>query len=195
MWKTLEEATNTKFPPCVKTLLIDAGYNTMASLTSFSEDSLKRTEEFLNSKKEYINKLHCCYSDYYKKLNVFEFLPGHKSILLSLPNIVKAYQSKSIEKKKTRPNNVPPLLSSEELRGKLIKLSIAYSRKAGQELADVITERNILDFQREGNQANVLCRCRFSCPFCPKIFSVIYKTFWMSSNVTKHLKKHIDNVF
>lgn len=67
-----------------------------------------------------------------------------------------------------------------------------YSEKAGQQFPDgVISENNIHDFERGMDEDNYLCKCRFSCPFCERTIPIVHKTFWMSSNVTQHLKMHI----
>lgn len=162
------------------------------------ETTIKKTEDFINSNKQYINKLYCCYSEYYKQLDHFEFLPGHKSIILAIPNQIKEYKNKNIEKRRNMGRKeTPSLLSNEVLRGKLIKNLMVYSKehgsKSGFQMPDnVISEANIHDFESESNGNEFLCKCRFSCPFCTKTFSVIYKKFWMTSNVTKHLKMHMN---
>lgn len=171
------------------------------SVTGIDEGSIKKIEDFHNSNKQYINKLDCCYSEHYKQLENFELLPGHKYIILNIPKQMKEIQNKKIEKKNNKHDNMERkktrnLLSNEELQAKLVKNLVDYSKYQGKivnfEIPDnVLSEANIHDFRRESNGNDFLCKCRFSCPFCSKTYSVIYKKYWMTSNVTNHLKNHI----
>lgn len=190
----MEVSHNEKLPKCVKSLLIDAGYDTILSLNEMDDAKIKKVEDFLNANKQFVNKLKCCYSEHYKQLEKFEFLPGHKSIILALPNQIKENQDKQIKKSRKQRHD---LLSNEELQQQLIKSLTNFlkiqAEKANLEIPeDVISEANIHNFETETNGNDFLCTCRFSCPFCSKTYSVNYKTFWMSSNVTKHLKTHVN---
>lgn len=182
----MERYKKTKFPKCVKSLLIDAGYDTLLSLKSIDESKIESIEVFFNANKHFINKLKCCYSDRYKDMQVFEFLPGHKSIIMALPGqVIDMEASKPTKKTHSLKNS-----TDEELKTKLISNLINSTGKSGFQLPeDCISVNNIDGFKRieESNGA----RCIFSCPFCVSKFSLIYRKFWMTSNATGHLKKHI----
>lgn len=82
-------------------------------------------------------------------------------------------------------------LSDEDLLKTLIANLIKFSEKAGFELVGIITKANISQFERGLAESNFLAKCRFTCPFCPKVLPVTYKAYWMSSNIMKHLKDHL----
>lgn len=110
--------------------------------------------------------------------------------------MVKGLGSKQKAKKNARPDKhvQVDMVPNDYLKGKLINSLTVYLKKSGLKgNEDIISEANIMDFEREQNPSKVVCKCRFSCPFCPKTVSVKYKDFWMSSNATNHLKMHIKN--
>lgn len=180
---------------CIKSLLTGAGYNTLLSLIGIDEAMIKKTEDFLNANNHFIHQLNCCYNEHYKQLERFEFLPGHKSIILEIPNQIRAYQNRKSGRKEhgkePSTEHVTKQLM-EQLQAKLIKNLLNYTKEQGKktniDIPDcLITEANINDLKRELD----VIKCKFSCPFCSKTFSVTYKKFWMSSNATKHLKEHL----
>lgn len=194
-WKKLEDVCNIQIPRCVKSLLIDAGYNTILSLNEFNEAKIKTIEDFLNANKQHISKLKCCYSQHYKELEVFAFLPGHKSVILSLANQAKQYQERisnsTYSTQHKRSANHHSLMTDAQLKTKLLQNLRRYSKTISPDTpSEAYSEANIQEFERISS-GNSVCKCVFTCPFCVKKFSLIYKTFWMSSNATKHLKTHL----
>lgn len=176
------------FPKCLKSILNDAAYDSFSSLAGLDANKMKELEEFVTANKELVNKLKCCNSTYYKGLNDFKFLPGHKTVILSLPGDIKELEAKKSNSKKTKKK----FSSDEDAKMMLIKNLRAVSAKSGITLPqNVLTEVNLIDFERGSEESNFIYKCRFSCPFCNKTFGVIYKKFWMSSNATKHLKTHL----
>lgn len=167
-----------KFPECIKYLLIAAGYETSMSLKQMNEIKIVEIEKFLTENKQIIQKMKCCYSAYYKQLDTFAFLPGHRSTILAIPDKLNS----------KKPVNIR---SNDELKKVLIDGLMACSGKAGCKFPEgTISEFNIQDFQRV-NEDDLVCKCRFTCPFCTKSFSLKFTTCWTTSNATKHLKLHI----
>lgn len=56
----------------------------------------------------------------------------------------------------------------------------------------IISAKNIRNFER-GTDGEFVCKCKFACPFCSRVIPVKFKEFWMSSNITTHMKKHIED--
>lgn len=78
-----------------------------------------------------------------------------------------------------------------ELKIVLVQQLQAYLEKFDLQ-GNIISDRNIRNFEEitiDNDRKNY--RCEFSCLFCSKVIPVLYKTYWMNSNVTKHLKAHI----
>lgn len=197
LWKKLEQFKNTEFPACVKSLLTNAGYDTIMSLTSLDEAKIQQIEVFFNANKYYINKLQCCYSDHYKQLEVFEFLPGHKTLILELSNLIREFQSHNAEKSAENQKKKILSISDYQLKEKLIQKLARFLRKDhGNDKiefpSDTISDANIHDFTCI-SQDDFKWKCRFSCPFCSKSYSIIYKKQWMASIVTKHLGNHLES--
>lgn len=218
---THKNTYNEKFPPCIKAILEDTGYSTKSSLMKLQEETIKTIEDYLTSNKSVLNHLTCCYSDVYKKMDHFHFLPGHKAIILSLPNDVEQLKmfnelttNKRTIKQKTKQANEEEnkqmkkrvkkrgrkkikkrcKYSDAELKQKLVELMIATSRRGNFQLPEgTITDANIIEFERFPEDDENVCTCKFSCPFCSKLTKLIFKTYWMSSNATKHLKSHIQS--
>lgn len=134
------------------------------SLKEMNEIKIVEIEKFLTENKQIIHELECCYSKYYKQLDTFTFLPGHRSIILTIPE--KLIRSK-IESR-----------SNEELKKLLIDGLMACSGRAGCEFPEgAISELNIQNFGRiEKN--GVVCQCRFTCPFCIKSYFIKFTTYW-----------------
>lgn len=194
-----KKAYKEKFPPCIKAILEDTGYTTKLSLSKLQAETIKSIEDFVTSNKRVLKQLTCCHSNVYKKLDHFRFLPGHKSIILSLPNQIEELQmckglktNKRANKKTKKGTKQRSRYSDDELKQKLVNLLVAASRRGQFQLPEgTISDANIIEFKRYPKTDENVCECKFSCPFCPKNVKVVFKTFWMSSNATKHLKCHI----
>lgn len=176
------------FPNCVKTLLISSGFDTNSSLYNLNENTIVGIEQYFSTNKDEIAQLNCCYSDEYKKLDKFQFLPGHKTLILAIPSMLDV--SNKLSKKKI-------MLSDQELKNELVKklmttLTTA-ARKVGISIpAGTISEANLIQFHRPThgptNEKNIVCQCKFSCPFCAKNYTIKYKTYWQTNNASTHLK-------
>lgn len=127
----------------------------------------------------------------------FKFLPGHKTLILNISDIIKAMDDcdNKIRKVCSKEKALKKSLDDVQLKKQLITNLLKYSGKIGFQLpSETITESNISNFERGAEGSNYVCKCRFICPFCPKVFPLAFKTFWQSSNVSAHLKSHISSV-
>lgn len=193
IWNDLEKFNKEKYPTCIKSILISSGYDSRTSLVEIDEKKICDIEKFVNKYRELTNNLTCCFKDQYQKPGDFSFLPGHVALMMAIPKRIKDMESskkkskvpKRIDKKKLT-------LTDFQLKETLITSLLKYSGKVGYQLPDKsISELNIADFERGSEESGYVCKCQFKCPFCPKAFSLFYKSFWMSSNAATHLKIHI----
>lgn len=95
-WASLEKFIGEDIPQCVKAALLLCGFDSIASLGEINEKWISEVEKTINNNNNHMEKmkqLKCCFSEYYKGLNRFEFLPGHVALLMSLPKFVCAYRS------------------------------------------------------------------------------------------------------
>lgn len=91
LWADLENFNRIEMPMCLKVLLSKCGYDTMLSLKYICEKSITEIEEHIQKYKNKIladeNHMDECLYDY-KQQDVFQFLPGHRNILLDLPQSI-----------------------------------------------------------------------------------------------------------
>lgn len=178
---------------CVKKLLVASGYNKFIALSEIGEEELVKIETHINTERQLVNSLKCCYSDIYKAQDVFHFLPGHKATILGIKNQInqlKEYrmQNPKMDKSKRR---LKRNRSAEEVKNVLLKSLQDYLDK-NKIPKDILTARNIINFEESVENDHKTYRCDFTCMFCSKVIPVLFNTFWMHSNATKHIKGHID---
>lgn len=197
-WDKLEKFNNEKFPQCVKMLLEKAAYDRLCSLKAIDAAKIVDIEAYLSEHRlSWINDLTCCQSEDYKKQTTFHFLPGHKSIVLNIPEQIK--QMSSVNKvsaavtKKVAASVTNKERTDDDLKDRLISNLMMFMEKNDFTLPPgMISSKNIHGFERGTDSCDFVCKCRFACPFCSKVFPVKFKQFWMSSNIVKHLKNHIE---
>lgn len=74
--------------------LILCGFDSLSSLSEINESYVAQMENHINEKHmEQIQTFNCCYSQYYKGLTVFRFLPGHVALILGIPKYVVSYKN------------------------------------------------------------------------------------------------------
>lgn len=94
----LEVLTGDNLPECLKKILIFCGYNTMLSLQNISPQSIPEIERFINENqlgRGITKSFDCCCSETYSEQEKFHLLPGHKAVIIALPEIVKKHQEQS----------------------------------------------------------------------------------------------------
>lgn len=192
-WSKIEKFVGEKFPDCLKLLLSKAGYDRLNSLNKIDAARISEIEAHLDYNRDWINELKCCNSEYYKQLSSFRFLPGHKATILDIPDqIQQMCGAVGGLKSLTVGHSSKNQRSNEEIIQGLVSNMLKYTEKINFPLTDdIISLNNVNDFERGSEFDDFAYKCRFACPFCDRVFPLKYKTFWMSSNLTKHLKNHI----
>lgn len=73
--------------------------DTLHALSEINEKKFKELESFLTFNVKIVKNLTCCRSDCYKQLQIFQLLPGHKAIIMVLPDQMKNMESKKTKRK------------------------------------------------------------------------------------------------
>lgn len=88
-WSKVEALTGDTIPTCVKKILIASGYDTIFSVKNIDSEKIVEIENHVNVyARDLIQNFDCCHHEFYKGLNEFKFLPGHKDLILSLPQLI-----------------------------------------------------------------------------------------------------------
>lgn len=167
----LETFNQAKYPKCIKQILILSGYDNYISLRAIDEEKLFELEQYVNQNRSILDDLRCCFTEIYRNQETFSFVLGHKAIILSIPEQIKAVLAKS---KKTRSRKPKSL---EQLQKLLINQLNNYPSKIGFTIPNgSISELNIKNMQSEKtDDGATIIQCEFSCPFCTKSIPVKYK--------------------
>lgn len=93
-WNRFENFLGEEMPRCVKIALNISGYDTITSICEINVNSVGEIEKHINknSRYELMQKIQCNHSEYYKKIKEFQFLPGHKTVILALPKYASQFQ-------------------------------------------------------------------------------------------------------
>lgn len=86
-WKKIEIIIGESLPTCVKSILSVSGYDTFASIKNISVKSILEIQQHISlHSRQTIAELNCCHCEFYQSQEQFEFLPGHKDLILALPS-------------------------------------------------------------------------------------------------------------
>lgn len=213
-WTTLavafEKKNGEKVPKCIIYLLTKSGHNSVYTLKNLDDNKVDIIESFLDQNKQFVNKLEGRHSQTYKSMKKFKFLPPHRNLILSIPEILPEIEAamqraKQRAKPKTniclkKKNKKLETKSDDVLKQELLNCLKKVAKKFEFErFNDVLSDANIVDFRKVdgkcecGQGCKKGYKCCFICPVCPKKYVLQYNEYWMSSNATKHIKKHIQD--
>lgn len=127
-------------------------------------------------------------TEYEERIANFEFLPGHRAFLLSLPEKVKKItQFKTIENTTATVNETENARGNDEahvLKSKLLKKLLTFAQK--NKFILNLTIDSVVDFRKDSEHF----KCKIVCPECNKHLSCIHKSYWLVSNAQNHFYKH-----
>lgn len=94
-WAKLEQYIGFEVPICLKILLWKSGFDSMFSVNQLCENNIKEMENFIQTNRTQILTLLNEANDMreYENQKKFQFLPGHRNILLDLPECIKHMRS------------------------------------------------------------------------------------------------------
>lgn len=155
----------------INKIIIEAGFDCISALANIDQNSIKLIEEHVNENKGILK------GTVYKNSVNFKLKPGHKAIILGIPNALKNYELKN---KKIR---VCPL-DEETLKKKLVEKLTKFAEKFSYDL--IFNVELISEFFKD--------KCRFKCPLCSTKIKCVYTHYWLISNLEKHIKSHYKRV-
>lgn len=108
VWFNLELYIGYEVPVCLKMLLWKCGYDSMFSVKQICDERIQELEKFIQEKRTEIFPLLNEDNDIslYKKQKTFEFLPGHRNILLHLSQNINSMQAENSSLANTDANNI-----------------------------------------------------------------------------------------
>lgn len=183
----VEQLLREKIPGGLELILENAGYDTLNSLSSITEEDITEIENYTNKDKDILKK-----TTYPIPENgIFKFKPGHKKFLINIPAALKRNQKENCEpirkQQKNSETNVNVEIEEIELKKQLVNKVVKFAAKFNVEIKfDVDLNTIISEYHIEGDKV----KCKFNCPSCDLKYSCLYHRYWIISNFENHLKKH-----
>lgn len=180
----LEKLNRSKYPKFIKTILIETAFNTPAALKAINEKSVEHIEKTVSNNLNLLNKTEYVNATGELKTKPFEFLIGHKALILNFPQEIKDLQSSNEIEKKNKIEN----LSENDLKALLVLKIINYiTNKKITTIKTLNPTENltqfITNFEKNPDRVRVLVKC----PFCVKKIPCTFDTIWRISNFGTHI--------
>lgn len=166
-------------PRGLDNIIYEAGYDAESALATINSATITNIEEHVNENKQVLKDT--VYEDLLLNDLPFKLKPGHKAIILNLPKLLEQNESKKLTGLVPAPSNPS---RDQILKDSLVKKIKKFAIKCSFELD--CDETSILEFRQE----NAVHKCRFACPLCSKKINCEHKSYWLISNLEKHLKIH-----
>lgn len=184
--RKLQKIVGRILPRGLDKIIIEAGFDAESAIATIDLNSIINIQDHINENKIILKDT--VYESVLENDLQFKLKPGHKSIILDLPKLLKEFEAK----KRSAPN---PQISNEEeeekqreiesLKKQLINKLNGFARKCMFDIT--FEETSIFDFREE----KAVYKCRFECPICMKKIRCEYKRYWFVSNFQKHIKNHL----
>lgn len=176
----------------LKNILFKCGFDNEIAITTITENDIETIEKAVNADKTILND---CVQ--YKKEEQFALKPGHRSLILGLPQKFEKYlEHKKVtttKRKYTKKDNkiVPQTerqnLSETQLKNRLTKQLTTYMLNLKYSVRFI--NNDISNFEK--NESKNYYQCKVKCPFCKKTYVCQFSTCWILSNFQAHLRDHI----
>lgn len=162
--------------------MIECGFEDEISIGQINESAIKKIEEFVRNNKELLKD-----TKFENKSENFEFLLGHRCLLLELPNKVRDFVESNRKRKGSVKINIDNI-DEDFAKNRLIRKLNNYSYKFA--LGFVIRSEDILQLEK----IHQVFKCKVRCPFvvCTVQKICSFKTYWEVSNFIKHVKTHYE---
>lgn len=175
-------------PACMKRILTVSGYNSALSFKSIDESKVQELEL-------YIEANHRKTADEfpeYAEIKPFQFLPGHRSLILGIKDEILNIQTEKKQKftKKSRRDEDEPR-DEQSLELSLRNQMSAYANGIGLNLDWTQSINNIV---LTSTGRSTMAQCSVSCPVCNKDYMLRYDRNWKVTNMYRHIRSHITTV-
>lgn len=169
----------------MKNFLTVCGYNSALAFKSVDENSLSNLENYI----EVHHRKTVDDFPEYVDIKPFEFLPGHRSLIVGIKTELSDIQSKKKQKvmKSTKPSRNE---DENELRSSLVNQMTTYASGIGLGLDFSVS---VQDMNLEKVEELTLAVCKVVCPACNRIFTIRYNKNWKICNIYRHLRTHVEN--
>lgn len=205
-WKSFQNFLGNTIPQFIVNVLTAAGYDSALSIADLNESDILIIQDYVTNKAQHLIKEHVSYTQNDK----FEFLPGHKKLVLGLRNKVKDFNTPvSRQTQKNPTKSIQPeedqqiseeieLLTEVELaafKTDLISKLSTVSKSVG---APTFTEHHLvgsIDPYISKNSKAITSKipaykCFVKCVICEKRVPCTFNKRWETSNLSTHLKSH-----
>lgn len=185
----LRIASKENLPGNLEKILIASGYETESALLDIGKSSIQEIETYINENKHFLQNT--AYEFCFRDNTVFKLKPGHKSNILSIPNLIrgknKNKKQPNFENKENgnaNENGIVEEKNENDLKVAIINKIVKFANDRSFLLT--LDTSDIIDFEKIDNKF----KCSVRCPVCSKQIRCEYKSYWIVSNLQKHLKNH-----
>lgn len=175
-----------KIPDCMITILNACGYNNIWAFKSVEEENIVDLETFVEKRhRTIIDSM-----DEYRDVKPFEFLPGHRSLIMGIKSQILLMED--VKRKKTMPKRKAKDVNEMELKMSLT----AHVSNFCQNISLQVDWSNAIDDFKitshgDDTSAQCLAQCSLNCPICGVRRTVRFENSWRISNMCKHLRSHL----
>lgn len=170
-------------PQEIKRIICVSGFDNALSILELKASDIADIEKCVNENKNIFKN-----SNIYSSSEQFVLKPGHRALILSLPDKFKEFYD-SLKGKKPLEKPVERKSESELTHELIEKLesylyNFNYNVKFGTD--------SVTDFGSDNKGQNISCRVK--CPFCEKKLIVNYVKHWILGNIERHFRIDIEKL-
>lgn len=163
-----------KYPEFIKKILIEAAFDSPATLRTIEKSVVEKIETFVNNKTDLLKGTIYVDEAGNLKKTPFKFMPGHESLILGFPKDIDEYLSN----KKLTKSEIPKIDDLKKLFIERVK-TFAETKK----LTFTLNSEDLSKFVRNNNRV----KCEANCPFCQARTSCTFDSSWKITNYYKHI--------
>lgn len=183
IFRKLETFVGFKYPSFIKDILLNTGYDCEHAIQTIDEKSISTIEKKIESDHPHLLK-GTIYERKPENNLPFEFLLGHRALILEIPSTLAKYLKRKSDKKTEKKTKKFQEIELENLKVILInkiKNNLKY-KKINCEF-DI---ENIGDLSQRGNRVS----CLVKCVFCETNTPCSFDEYWRITNYSNHVCGH-----